>query len=516
MMFFSYFREKLWIKVMSAVLLLLILVMGAMTVTSVLRQTGALKEQIKHDAEMLATAIEGGMIDSLAVGDNDAVIDQFKRLKENMSDLEVMIYDFQRDISFATDQGLQGRSVDEILQDTSAVEIVGRMIKTGKAPVHPIEESVNGKAFLSVLRPIHNETRCFHCHGSSRDVLGGILVRASSEKAVQAATDARNMNVLLGLAGLAVLALLVYFVFQRFVDRPLQGLVHLAGRMRQGDLRSVLEVKSRDEIGHVINRMNMVNENLRKILGEIMTAAQTLSEATTGQASALEETSSSLEEMGAVTKKNAENASHADQLMHEAVKVIEKASAFMARATESMNAISKASDEMSKIIQTIDEIAFQTNLLALNAAVEAARAGQAGAGFAVVADEVRNLALRASEAAKGTSALIQTTVNKIHEGNSMVAETNKAFSEVSASATRVGELVSEINEASKEQAQGIEQISQAAMEIDEANQRNALNAEGLVSAVQTFKIDGQAGSGAPSGGSVPTVPAELREVKQIK
>ena len=515
MIFFSYFREKLWVKVMSAILLLLILVMGAMTVTSVLRQTGALKEQIKHDAEMLATAIEGGMIDSLAVGDNDAVIGQFRRLKEKMSDLEVMIYDFQRDISFATDQSLKGRSVDEILRDKSAVEIVDRMIETGKAPVDPLEESVNGKPFLSVLRPIHNATRCFHCHGSSRKVLGGILVRASSEKAMQAATDARNMNVLLGIAGLAVLALLVYSAFQRLVDRPLKGLVDLAGKMRQGDLSSVVEVKSRDEIGHVMNGMNLVNENLRKILGEIMTAAQTVSEATNEQSAALEETNSSLEEMGAMTKKNAENASHADQLMHEVVQVIEKANAFLARATHSMDAISEGGDEMSKIIRTIDEIAFQTNLLALNAAVEAARAGQAGAGFAVVADEVRNLAVRASEAAKGTSALIETTADKIHEGTSMVAETNKAFSEVSARATRVGDLLSEIDKASREQAQGIEQVSQAAMEIDEANQRNALNAEGLVLAVQTFKIDGQVDSERPSAGSGP-VAAEPRDVKQIQ
>ena len=139
------------------------------------------------------------------------------------------------------------------------------------------------------------------------------------------------------------------------------GLVDLAGKMRQGDLSSVVEVKSRDEIGHVMNGMNLVNENLRKILGEIMTAAQTVSEATNEQSAALEETNSSLEEMGAMTKKNAENASHADQLMHEVVQVIEKANAFLARATHSMDAISEAGDEMSKIIRTIDEIAFQTN-----------------------------------------------------------------------------------------------------------------------------------------------------------
>jgi methyl-accepting chemotaxis protein len=497
MKFFSYFSEKLWIKVMTAVLLLLILVVGVMIITNVRNQAAAINDQIEHDANMLAMAIEGGMIDSLAVGDNDAVINQFQRLKENISDLEVMIYDFERGISFATDKGLGGKSLDTVLKSGSAVEIATRMIETGKAPTEPLEGSINGTAFLSVLRPIHNEARCFHCHGSSRKVLGGMLVRASSEKALQAAVEARNINILVGIAGLVIMVLLVYFVFQRFVDRPLQRLLNLAGRMRQGDLTSVLEVRNRDEIGHVTNRMNLVNENFRNMLGDIVTAAQKLSDATNGQASALEETSSSLEEMGAVTKKNAENASHADQLMHEATKIIEKANKFMTNVTDSMGSISKAGDEMSKIIKTIDEIAFQTKLLALNAAVEAARAGEAGAGFAVVADEVRNLALRASEAARGTSELIQTTVNKVHDGTAMVTETNKAFSEVAGSVTRVGELVSEISEASKEQAQGIEQINQAAIEIDEANQKNALNAEGLVASVRAFKIDSNPDSKVP-------------------
>ncbi|MCF8143281.1 MAG: hypothetical protein K9N21_05105 [Deltaproteobacteria bacterium] len=497
MKIFSYFSEKLWIKVMTAVLMLLILVVGVMSITSVQNQTAALKDQIEHDAEMLAAAIEGGMIDSLAVGDNDNVVKQFERLKENISGLEVMIYDFLGTISFSTDQSMPGRSMDAVLRHQSGAEIVSRMIETGKAPIEPLEESINGVPFLSTLRPIHNDARCFHCHGSSRKVLGGMLVRASSEKALGAAVSARNMNLMVGIAGLIVMILLVYLVFHRLVDGPIQRLLNLAGKMRQGDLTSVVEVKNRDEISHVTNRMNRVNESFRSILGDILTAAKKLSDATNGQASALEETSASLEEMGAVTKKNAENATHADQLMHEATKIIEKANKFMANVTDSMESISQASDEMSKIIKTIDEIAFQTNLLALNAAVEAARAGEAGAGFAVVADEVRNLALRAAEAARGTSELIQTTGNKVHDGTAMVVETNKAFSEVAGSVIRVGELVSEISEASKEQAQGIDQINQAAVEIDAANQKNALNAEGLVASVLAFKIEGNRNSKRP-------------------
>jgi len=156
-----------------------------------------------------------------------------------------------------------------------------------------------------------------------------------------------------------------------------------------------------------------------------------------------------------------------------------------------MEDISKASDETSKIIKTIDEIAFQTNLLALNAAVEAARAGEAGAGFAVVANEVRNLAMRAAEAAKSTSGLIEGTVKKVREGSELVERTNTAFAEVSKSAARVAGLVSEIAAASGEQAQGIGQINKAVSEMERVTQQSAANAE--ESAAAGEELTAQAG-----------------------
>jgi methyl-accepting chemotaxis protein len=154
----------------------------------------------------------------------------------------------------------------------------------------------------------------------------------------------------------------------------------------------------------------------------------------------------------------------------------------MAELTGSMDEISKASEETQKIVKTIDEIAFQTNLLALNAAVEAARAGEAGAGFAVVADEVRNLAIRAAEAAKSTSDLIEGTSQKIQSGAELVGRTNRGFQAISESASKVGALVAEIAAASNEQAQGVEQINSAVVEMDKVVQNNAATAEESASA----------------------------------
>jgi methyl-accepting chemotaxis protein len=167
----------------------------------------------------------------------------------------------------------------------------------------------------------------------------------------------------------------------------------------------------------------------------------------------------------------------AEELMKEASRIVHKANSSMTALTASMEEISGASEKTSKIIKTIDEIAFQTNWLALNAAVEAARAGDAGAGFAVVADEVRNLAMRAAEAAKETESLIDVTVRKTKDGTDLVVETNTAFSEVADNTSKVNELVTQIAAASNEQAQGTEQVNIAVSAMDKVIAQTAASAE---------------------------------------
>jgi methyl-accepting chemotaxis protein len=213
----------------------------------------------------------------------------------------------------------------------------------------------------------------------------------------------------------------------------------------------------------IIDGLNEGADQVASAASQVSSASQTLAEGSSEQAASIEETSSSLEEMSSMIKLNAGNAGQANSLMKQANLVVTKANTSMDQLTTSMQDISTASVETSKIIKTIDEIAFQTNLLALNAAVEAARAGEAGAGFAVVADEVRNLAMRAADAAKNTAALIEGTVKKVSDGTALVKTTNDAFKEVAGSTVKVGELVGEIAATSAEQAQGIEQVNLAVL-----------------------------------------------------
>ncbi len=192
-----------------------------------------------------------------------------------------------------------------------------------------------------------------------------------------------------------------------------------------------------------------------------------------------------------MTKQNADNANQADALMKEANETIATANNTMDRMTASMTSITQTGEETQKIVKTIDEIAFQTNLLALNAAVEAARAGEAGAGFAVVADEVRNLAMRAADAAKDTSTLIEESVKQIRDGAELVDVTNKAFDEVAVQAEKVTHLVGEIAAASTEQSQGIAQVNTAVSEMDKVVQQNAATAEESASASEQMNAQAE-------------------------
>jgi methyl-accepting chemotaxis protein len=201
-----------------------------------------------------------------------------------------------------------------------------------------------------------------------------------------------------------------------------------------------------------------------------------LADGAANQASSLEETSASLEEITSMTVQNARNAEQGQALMQEVQGFVNKAGESMHRMKTAMGEISEASQHIGKIIKKIDEISFQTNLLALNAAVEAARAGEHGAGFAVVAGEVRNLSQKAAEAARESQGLIRNALAKVQGGVELVIQTESNFTamvEVSAKETI---LVQEIAQGSKEQGSALEQISKAMSQIDMATQNSSVQA----------------------------------------
>jgi hemerythrin-like metal-binding protein len=232
-------------------------------------------------------------------------------------------------------------------------------------------------------------------------------------------------------------------------------------------------------------------DQIASAASQVSSASQTLAQGTSEQAASLEETSASLEEISSMTKRNAEYALNAKNTSADARASADQGAAKMKTLLQAMESIKSASDEVTKILKNIDEIAFQTNILALNAAVEAARAGEAGAGFAVVADEVRNLAQRCAEAAKATAIKIEDSVNKSQQGAQLSSDVAKSFGQIQSNVTQLDHLVAEIAAASTEQSQGIAQISTALTEMDRVTQSTAASAEESASASEELNAQAE-------------------------
>ncbi len=275
--------------------------------------------------------------------------------------------------------------------------------------------------------------------------------------AVGAQENARTIYLTMGLVSVVgiVIGLILAVVVIRGITGRLQGII---GRLGETS-------------GLVHNASEQFNQSSRE-----------LAEGSTEQAASLEETSSALEQMASMTRQNADNATKTNDTTQHNNTLIATGAKAVGNMSQAMAEISDSAEQISRIIKTIEDIAFQTNLLALNAAVEAARAGEAGKGFAVVADEVRNLAGRSAQAARDTTQLIQTTIDRVRNGSEIASELDVSFREIESGSNSVARLIAEITSATNEQAQGVDQVNTAVAQMDKVTQGNAATAEESASA----------------------------------
>jgi len=351
--------------------------------------------------------------------------------------------------------------------------------------------------------------------------------KAESNKKI---SDLASITMILVILMGVIIAALMGFFISRIISKPLKKLEKAADQIALGDVEVEIEGTTKDEIGNLMTAFSKMAENIREqahviekiadgdmtvqiqiksendlmgkkltemikinneVLGNIRSAAdevaagarqvadssQILSHGSTEQASSIEEVTESMSQIEEQTKKNALNATQANEIALKAKENALEGNSQMQEMIKAMAEIKDSSTNISKIIKVIDDIAFQTNILALNAAVEAARAGQYGKGFAVVADEVRNLAARSANAAKETTELIENSIKKVGVGNQIANNTAESLNKIVAEVTKVADLVEEIAEASSEQALGIEQINAAITQVAQVVQTNSATAE---------------------------------------
>lgn len=243
------------------------------------------------------------------------------------------------------------------------------------------------------------------------------------------------------------------------------GTIILIGRKVSGVLRNIAN-DLQGSSSEVLGSANELAEASRKLANNAIDAA-----------ASIQETSSSLEELASMTARNAEHAQSAKELALRARSAAETGATDMVTLYEAIGDIEASSNDVVKIVQTIDEIAFQTNILALNAAVEAARAGESGLGFAVVADEVRSLAQRSAAAARETAARVQGAMTKTRLGVQLAEKVSGGLQEIVEGNQKLDDLAGEVASASAEQSKGIEMLRAAVFQMDQVTQGNAANAE---------------------------------------
>lgn len=329
-----------------------------------------------------------------------------------------------------------------------------------------LESEIESQAVSALSGPLSNREWGFYWTGIFEDFNGlqalgtarvldlggmpfGMIVTVSADEIYGSIYSLRNIMIIV-CSVVVILVILIGWLFSVSITKP---------------------------ILHAVRNLGEGSQQINAASGQIASASHQLASAASEQAASVAETSSTLEESSSVVKQTTENTRQAAQLSGLARNAADKGNSEMSEMTGSITEIRRSSEQMGKIIKVIDEIAFQTNILALNAAVEAARAGEAGMGFAVVAEEVRNLAQRSAQAAKDTSAIIETNIRLSQHGSEVVRRVADALGDIVAQTKKVNELMDEIAAASQEQTQGISQIAKAISQIEQTTQENSATAE---------------------------------------
>lgn len=451
--------------------------------------------QSSQEADMMHDAVRGDVLLALLAGmekNNARFTEAQKGLQDHAETFNNALAKLQPLLTSAATKNALNQSLPIVKDYLNAAAKVQSLALTDLAAAQATVSEFQ-KAFEALEDQLANQA--------------GLIEKDVSAYAQNAKAAVVRAQIQLGLA-LAVIAgllILISFWLSNHLTRPVTYAVQIADQLAQGDLSATVQPTGNFETLQLLNAMARMQTSFGNMVRAVKVNAETVASAsveiaqgngdlsvrTEQQASALQQTTASMEQLSATVKQNVDSAHQANQLALNASSVASKGGEVVNQVVQTMKGINESSRKISDIISVIDGIAFQTNILALNAAVEAARAGEQGRGFAVVASEVRNLAGRSAQAAKEITSLISDSVGRVEHGSALVDQAGVTMTEVVSAIQRMTDLMSEISAASNEQASGVAQVGNAVMQIDQSTQQNAALVEQMTAAATSLSNQAQ-------------------------
>ncbi len=524
----NYYKQHGWIRSALAVSVVVLVILVAVICIEYFYQKKMHDETMENRCREVSASIVGAMNDALSTGDNDVVRGQFRRLHEMLPEINVFVYGCDSRISFATDSRSIGRSINDYLGNPANITLNTHMLNTGEI-TGMIRKKADGKLYFGSLMPSMNEKRCYHCHGSSKPVLGGMAVMVDNSQALASMTRARNLSILAGGLGMVAVVFLIWLIFSKMAAK----LNFTMDEIRQTSdsvadfSKDVKEISQKIDIsaGHgnemaakaskaatqifehitsiasaaeqVSAQINEVTRNSALVSEEIQSSNLSISEASANigsVAAAAEQMSFSVNTVATAMEQMYASQSEITKSSSRCAAITSGASKDTSRTFEVMNKLGEAASQIGDIIELINGIAGKTNLLALNAAIEAAGAGEAGKGFAVVANEVKELAKQTADATRE----IRNKIEGMQENTSEAIEAIKAITNVitevdsimGAIASSVEEQTATTNEVTRNISESAESAESVAKNINLAAEK-AEDVSERMKQVMELKISGE-------------------------